>query len=194
MADAAQANTPGGVVAEELLKVLSPDWGWILAGGIIAILVGIAAIAVPYAATVGITIFIGAFLLAEGIVEIVRAFRHTKLKGWWWWALMGLLYALAGAILLFRPFEGAAALTLVLAIVFIVKGISALIMSFTVRPLPNWGWLAVSGVASLVVGILLAAGWPSTAIWAIGLLVGIDLIFSGWSLVFLAFAAKKVAA
>lgn len=190
-------STAGGAAGASFdtarLNGLAADWGWILAAGILTVILGALAISVPHVFTVGITIFLGAFLLVSGLSEVVRAFRHTKLKGWWWWLIAGVLYAVAGGILLFRPDESALTLTLVLAALFFVRGIFTIAYSFSARPLPNWGWVLLSGLASIVVGILLWAGWPASGMWAIGLLVGIDLIFSGWSLVTLAFAAKAQA-
>lgn len=116
--------------------------------------------------------------------------RHREREGWWWALVIGALYIVGGVFLLFDPLAGVLALTLVLSIAFVVKGIAATVYAFGLRPLRGWVWLALSGVASVVVGVLIWIGWPATAMWAIGLLASIELVLFGWALIMVALAAR----
>jgi uncharacterized membrane protein HdeD (DUF308 family) len=105
--------------------------------------------------------------------------------------LIGVLYLVVGGYLAFFPLTGLVTLAILLAILFAAEGIMEIIMAYRVHPTEGWGWLLLSGIAALAVGILIALGLPSSATWALGLLVGINLLFSGWSYVFLALAGRK---
>jgi uncharacterized membrane protein HdeD (DUF308 family) len=105
--------------------------------------------------------------------------------------LVGILYVVAGLYLVFFPLASAVPLTLLLAVLFIAEGIFEVIQAFRVRPHEGWIWLLISGIAALAVGVMIAFGLPGSAIWALGLLVGINLLFSGWSYVFLALAGRR---
>jgi uncharacterized membrane protein HdeD (DUF308 family) len=102
-----------------------------------------------------------------------------------------LLYLAVGILLLVNPLEGALALTIVLAVFLIVEGIFKIITALRVRDHDGWGWLLASGIMSVILGLLIWAEWPASGLWVIGLLVGIQLRFTGWALVMLALAARR---
>ena len=155
-----------------------------------ALLLGLVAMVGPQVFTFAINIMLGAILLVGGFGEIIRGMRHRPRKGWGWAFVIGVLYAVGGVFLLFDPLAGVLAITLVVAIAFVVKGIAAIVYSLGLRPLRVWGWLALSGIASIVVGILVWSGWPDTAMWAIGLLAGVELVLFGLALIAVALTVR----
>jgi uncharacterized membrane protein HdeD (DUF308 family) len=175
----------------ESKKLIADKWGWFLALGIVLIVAGLAAIAFPLMGTIAAKIVLGWLFLIGGVMMILHAFQAPGWQGFLWELLIGILYAFAGAYLAFFPFTGLITLALVLSVLFIVEGIFEVIMAFRVRPHEGWFWLLLSGIAALAVGVLIALGLPGSATWALGLLVGINLLFSGWSYVFLALAGRR---
>ena len=175
----------------EFKRHISEKWGWFLALGIVLILVGIAAICFPFVSTVAAKIFLGWLFLIGGVMMIIHAFSAQGWGGFLWSLLIGVLYVVAGGYLAFFPLTGLLTLAIFLAILFVAEGIMEMIMAFRVQPSEGWGWLLLSGIAALAVGVLIALGLPSSATWALGLLVGINLLFSGWSYVFLALSGRK---
>jgi uncharacterized membrane protein HdeD (DUF308 family) len=175
----------------ETRALIRDKWGWFLALGILLILAGLAAIAFPLISTIAAKVFLGWLFLIGGVIMIIHAFQAPGWRGFLWELLIGILYALAGAYLAFFPLTGLLTLAIFLAILFIAEGIFEVIMAFRVRPHEGWFWLLLSGLAALAVGVLIAMDFPGSATWALGLLVGINLLFSGWSYVFLALAGRR---
>jgi uncharacterized membrane protein HdeD (DUF308 family) len=172
------------------MEVLSRNWGWLLALGILMIALGVFAVGAPGVATVAVQLVLGWILVIGGIGQGIHAFM---VKGWGGFLLQLLsaaLYLLVGVLLLVNPVEGALALTFILAVFLIVEGVFKLVMALRVRPHRGWGWLMASGILSLILGLLIWSEWPVAGLWVIGLLVGIQLLFTGWSLVMLALAAR----
>jgi uncharacterized membrane protein HdeD (DUF308 family) len=170
---------------------IAEKWGWFLALGIVLILVGIAAICFPLVSTIAAKIFLGWLFLIGGVFLIIHAFSAQGWGGFLWSLLIGVLYLIAGGYLAFFPLTGLLTLAILLAILFVAEGIMEIIMAFRVHPSDGRVWLLLSGIAALVVGVLIFLGLPSSAGWALGLLVGINLLFSGWSYVFMAMAGRK---
>ena len=175
----------------ESRRLIAEKWGWFLALGIVLIIAGLAAIAFPLLGTIAAKILLGWLFLIGGVMMIMHAFQAPGWQGFLWELLIGILYAFAGAYLAFFPFTGLITLALVLSVLFIIEGIFEVIMAMRVRPHDGWGFLLLSGIAALAVGVLIALGLPDSAEWALGLLVGINLLFSGWSYVFLALAGRR---
>jgi uncharacterized membrane protein HdeD (DUF308 family) len=169
---------------------LKDHWGWLVGVGIAMIVLGTVAIARPGLASFGITLLIGWVILIGGIAQVVDAVRSHKRPGFLWHLLGGILYAFAGLVLVGYPLEGVVALTLFLAAFFLVEGVFKIAFSFKIRPAPQWGWGVLSGIVSFVLAIMILAQWPLSAVWVVGLLVGIGMLFNGWSLVMLGFAAR----
>jgi len=175
----------------ETRKLITAKWGWFLALGIVLIVAGLAAIAFPFLSTIAAKIMLGWLFLIGGVVMILHAFNAPGWRGFIWELLIGILYLVAGAYLSFFPLTGLVTLAILLAALFIAEGVAEVIMAFQVRPHEGWGWLLLSGIAALAVGVMIGMDLPGSATWALGLLVGINLIFSGWSYVFLALAGRK---
>ena len=175
----------------ETRRLIAEKWGWFLALGIVLILAGLAAIAFPLLGTIAVKIMLGWLFLIGGVVMIVHAFQSPGWGGFLWEVLVGLLYVVAGAYLAFFPLTGLLTLAILLAMLFIAEGVFEVIQAFRVRPHEGWGFLLLSGIAALAVGVLITLSLPSSAEWALGLLAGINLLFSGWSYVFLALAGRR---
>lgn len=172
------------------METLSRNWGWLLALGILMIILGVFAIALPQVATIAVQFALGWILVIGGIAEGIHAFMAQGWRGFLFELLSAILYLVVGILLLTNPVGGALALTIVLAAFLIVEGIFKIIMAFRVRDHRGWGWLLASGVLSVILGVLIWAEWPVSGLWVIGLLVGIQLVFTGWALVMLSFAAR----
>ena len=176
---------------QETRRLIAEKWGWFLAVGIVLIVAGLAAIAFPFLSTVAAKIMLGWLFLIGGVVMIVHAFQAPGWSGFFWSLLIGLLYAVAGAYLAFFPLTGLLTLAILLVALFFAEGIMEILMAFRVRPHDGWGFLLLSGIAALAVGVLIAMDLPGSATWALGLLVGINLLFTGSSYVALALAGRK---
>jgi uncharacterized membrane protein HdeD (DUF308 family) len=175
----------------ETRRLVAEKWGWFLALGIVLILAGLAAIAFPLLGTIAVKIMLGWLFLIGGAMMIVHAFQAPGWQGFLWELLVGILYAVVGAYLAFFPLTGLLTLAILLSVMFIIEGVFEVIQAVRVRPHEGWGFLLLSGLAALAVGVLIALSLPSSAEWALGLLAGINLLFSGWSYVFLALAGRR---
>lgn len=141
---------------------------------------------------VATTAFLGALLMAGGVVEIVHAVKGGTAGKIILGLIVAALYLWAGAMLILHPFVGLFTLTLVLAIFFFVGGILKIFAAVTHRTAPEWGWLLVGGIISLILGVMIWAQWPSSALWAIGIIIGVELIFAGWTMVALSLAVHSL--
>jgi uncharacterized membrane protein HdeD (DUF308 family) len=168
------------------------NWGWFLAFGIGLVLLGVLAIARSVAATVASMLFFGWLLLIAAGIEIVQAIMVGKWAGLFQHWLGAVLFGVLGAMMVWRPVATAEVLTLLIGALFLVAGLFKLITPFVVS-LPDWGWHALSGIVTLVLGILILAQWPVSGLWVIGLFVGIELIFYGGAWIALALGLRRVA-
>jgi len=160
---------------------------WISISGFASILLGLLAIAFPMASSIGIGVVLGAVLLLAGIAEAARGVAGRAHRGTDFWAVLFAVLAIAaGLLLLFNPLQGALTLTIVLAAFLLAGGAVKAVAALNIRRRKGWGWLLASGGMSLVLGGLLLAGLPSTGYWALGVLIGIDLIVLGASQIALA--------
>ncbi len=172
------------------LEDFQKNRGWFLALGILLIVAGSLAIIYDVAATMLSVLFFGWLLVIMGAIEAVQSFWQPKWGGFFLHLIVGILAVVVGFHLVSAPEAGALILTLIMAIYFIVIGIFRIISAIAMR-FPYWGWVLVSGIITLILGILIKSQWPMSGLWIIGLFIGIDMIFSGWSYVMLSLAAKK---
>lgn len=168
---------------QRMQEFFQTHWKFFLAEGIFFIILGIAAIIVPQIFTIAITLFIGWLLLLGGIFQIVRAIRFSSMPGFGMWLLIGVLQVIIGYFLIAQPMKGVLTLTMLMTLYFVVEGIAKISLALTMRPLPHWGWVLFSGFTALLLAVVVWAGWPGTAAWVLGLLLGINMIFLGGSLV-----------
>jgi uncharacterized membrane protein HdeD (DUF308 family) len=169
------------------------NWGWFLVFGIVLLLLGIAAIIRSVTATVASVVFFGWLLVVASLIEFVEAFMVGKWAGFFLHLLIAILFGVVGVVMLSRPVISAEALTYVMAIFFLVTGIYQLFSAMWTH-LPGWGWQALNGAVASILGFLLLAQWPVSGLYAIGLFVGIDLIFFGAAWVALALDLRKMGA
>ena len=173
-------------------KTLHEHWGVFLAEGIILVILGAAAIIVPPLATLSVAIFLGWLFLISGITGLVTTFRMRHAPGFIWSLLSALLGVVAGIVLIAFPASGALSLTLVVIVFFAIEGVATIMYALEhKRELSGrWGWMLVSGLVDLFLAAVILAGFPVSAAWAIGLLVGINMMFGGIALVMMALHAR----
>ncbi len=182
------------MTTDEEYAAYSLQKGWrtlAIAGGVIA-LIGVLAIAFPFVTGISMTYLLGALLVLGGIVHGVHAFSARGWKGSLWQVTLGVVSALAGLLLLANPVLGLASLTLLVIAYLLVDGIAELGLSLRMGAQKGRGWIAASGAISLVLAGLLWLGFPADAMWAVGLLVGVSLLATGISMVFVAVAGRGV--
>jgi uncharacterized membrane protein HdeD (DUF308 family) len=182
----------GASLDPEVRDALGRSWKAVMAVGVILILVGCVAIVVPAVASVGTAIFIGWLLVILAAFLTAAAFSAHSLGSVAVRLIWALLTLVVGIWLIVEPHNGTLTLTLVLGIYFLLMGITRITVAFLGRGQPNAGLVGLSGAAGLVIGILVLVKFPSSADWAIGLLVGIDLIFAGWTLTSIALVGRDV--
>jgi uncharacterized membrane protein HdeD (DUF308 family) len=164
-----------------------------LVEGIILVLLGMLAIFVPLFATITVTIILGWIFLASGIMGLITTFGARQAPGFWWSLVSALIAIAVGLILLAQPIAGAVSLTLVLIVFFVVEGVATIMYALEhQRELSGrWEWMLVSGIIDLVLAVIIFAGLPGTAAWALGLLVGINMVFGGVALAAIALHARS---
>ncbi len=171
---------------------LHDHWGLFLAEGIILTLLGVGAIMMPWVATFAVAIFVGWLLLISGVVGLLTTVRMHRTPGWGWSLFSAIIGIAAGIVLLLHPLSGAFSLTVVLTVFLAFEGIASIMLAlshsrgFSAR----WGILLFSGIVDLILAGIIIAGLPGTALWAIGLLVGINMLFGGIALISMALHAK----
>lgn len=174
------------------LEAIRGRWGWLLALGIVMVVVGVAAMSLPLVATMATALALGITLIVGGVVQLVGAFWTRDWSGFFLVLLMGVLYTVLGVLFLNRPIDAMLALTLLLAAMLLVGGAFRSIASIWYQ-FPQWGWVFAGGLLELALGLMIWLEWPSAASLAIiGLFVGIDLIFTGWTWIMLALRVRHL--
>jgi uncharacterized membrane protein HdeD (DUF308 family) len=175
---------------------LRDGWRFLLIEGIILAALGAAAVIVPPIATLAVEIFLGWLFFISGIVGLVMTFMMRHAPGFWWSLFSAVLSIAAGAVLIGWPVSGALSLTLILIAFFILEGIATIMYALDhKRELSGrWGLMLASGIVDLALAAIIFAGLPGTAAWAIGLLVGINMLFGGAALIGLAMHARHATA
>jgi len=174
-----------------MATVDKPQTSHLLIGGVFMILFGVIAIATPALAGTAVVLVIGGLLFIAGIVEMVQAFRADTWGSMLLTFGLGLLTLICGIGVLAHPLLGLKFLTLLLAIYFIVEGIWKIIGSFGLRSVSGWPLMTLSGIVSLLLGIIIYRQWPVSGLWAVGLLVGIDFLMTGASMIALAITVRR---
>jgi uncharacterized membrane protein HdeD (DUF308 family) len=174
---------------------LHEHWRLFLVEGIILLILGLAAIVIPPLATLAVEILIGWLLLVSGIVGLITTFRMRGAPGFGWSLLSAIIGIAAGVVLLAWPLSGALSLTLILSIFLLFEGIASIMLALQHRHgfSARWGLLLFSGIVDLILAGIIFMGLPGTAAWAIGLLVGINLVFGGSALISMALHARSAA-
>ena len=170
---------------------LRQSWGWYLVFGIVLIVLGTIALGSSLLMTIASVFFFGWILIVGGIMEVVHAFWHKRWAGFFLDLLTGILYVVAGWMIMSNPKESALLLTLVIAMFLVFEGVFRIVAALVVR-YPHWGWLLFNGVISLLLGVMIWRQWPYSGLWVIGLFVGIEMLLNGWSLVMLSLAGRNL--
>ena len=171
-------------------------WVLFLIEGIVLVILGILALLAPVIASVAATVLFGWLLLLSGVIGLVTTFRARNAPGFWWSLLSAVIGIVAGVLLLGWPLLGTLSLTAVLIAFLLAEGVVSILYALEHRNALSgrWGWMLASGIIDVGLGVLLAIGLPGTAMWALGLLLGINLIFGGWALIFMALHARPTSA
>jgi uncharacterized membrane protein HdeD (DUF308 family) len=172
-------------------SIVAENRTWFTVLGIVLIILGIVAVAFPFMTTIVAKTFLGWLLLIGGVVQIMHAFSTQKWSAFLFDLIIGALYVIVGGWLAFFALAGIIALTALLAATFVVQGILECGMALRMRSQAGWISMLISGIIAIVAGLLIFTHLPTSAVWAVGLLVGINLISSGWAYLFLTLAAAK---
>jgi len=174
--------------------MLRANWQLLLIQGVIMFILGILAIAWPGESTIALDVYIGYLFLFSGFVGLAAMFFGDDAPTFLWTLLTAALSSIVGVLLLSHPAEGAASLTIVLTAFFIVEGIFQIAASISYRDVisDSWGWMLASGIADLILAALIIEGWPSTASWALGAVVGVNLMMSGMAIIMVALASRTL--
>jgi len=170
---------------------LRHHWGWLLGLGIVMVVFGAIAMVMTTAATLGTALVLGWLLVFSGVAECIYAFRVRQWGGLFLHLIGGILGVLIGLLVVTHPVAGALALTLLFASFLTVIGMFRLVTAISLK-FPNWGWAVFDSLITVALGVLLWAEWPSSALWFLGLAVGVSLILRGWSYVMFAIAIRSL--
>lgn len=183
-----QAETAPSGLVEEIKK----NAGLTVVSGVILLIAGLLAVMSPFMVGLSITIMVGALLAVSGIGQCFLAFKTGALGKGLMVFVVGVLMAVVGFYLMTQPVAGLAKLTIFLMAYLLASGILETIVAFQLRPAKGWGTELVNGILTLILGILLWRQFPLSGAWAVGVLFGIKMIFSGWALIFLGRSAKQL--
>jgi uncharacterized membrane protein HdeD (DUF308 family) len=182
---------PVAISSIAVVQELQRYWGWLLTWGIALIVVGMLAVSFSFSATLGTVMAFGMLAIVGGCAEIVGGFVARKSGGFVLKLLAGVMYIILGILMVTHPIGAAAGLTLMIAVALLAAGVMRIILSIMHR-FEGWPWVLLNGVISLVMGVMIWRQWPASALWVIGLFLGIDLIFSGWSSVMWALKLRSI--
>jgi len=180
------------LVRHELHHVRS-HWWWFLLLGVLLLVCGTLALAFPFIGSVVAISVLSAVLLVAGVAMLVGAFWAGKWSGFLVNILVGLLYLAAGFVVSEKPMVSILVVTIYVAVSFMVMGVFRILAALTIR-FPQWGWTLLNGCVTFLVGLIIYRHWPTDAVWVIGLLVGLEMIFSGWTWIMLSMEIKRIPA
>jgi uncharacterized membrane protein HdeD (DUF308 family) len=168
-------------------------WKAFLIEGVLLVILGVAAMIVPPLASLAVTIFLGWMFLISGVAGLMLTFWARQMPGFWWSLISAVLGIAAGIILLAQPVQGTLTLTIVVGAYFLAEGVATIMYALEHRRelSERWSWLLVAGIMDLLIAAVIIMGLPGSALWAVGLLVGINLLFGGASLIGMALAARN---
>jgi uncharacterized membrane protein HdeD (DUF308 family) len=176
---------------EAVFGELKQKWGWLMALGILFIVLGTLGLWMSFAMTLATVIMFGALLVVGGVFQLLNAYQLKGWKGVLWHVLIALLYIAAGIVIFADPGFASLGLTMALAWILVAVGLLRILMAFQLRPVNGWAGPLVAGLISIVLGTMIMAPWPASGSWLIGLFVSIEMIVNGWLSVFVALAARN---
>jgi uncharacterized membrane protein HdeD (DUF308 family) len=170
---------------------LRAKWGWIVALGVVYVIAGFIALGSVVMATVASVLVVGAMMIVAGVAEVFSAFQIKSWGKFLLWALLGVLYIIAGFVTFENPLLAAALLTLILGASLVASGIMRIILGFSMKRETPWVWVLLSGVITLLLGLLVLAHWPVSSLYILGVFLGIDLIMAGAAWIGLGFGLRR---
>jgi uncharacterized membrane protein HdeD (DUF308 family) len=175
-----------------IVRSIREHWGLFLGEGLLLLVLGLIAIVLPPIATFAVAIVIGWLFLLSGVLGLITTFWARHAPGFWWSLLSAVLGIVVGALMIGWPVNGVLSLTLLLIAFFVVEGVASIMYAIDHRRSLSgrWAWMLASGVVDLILAAIVFAGLPGTAAWAIGLLVGINMVFGGSALIMMALHAR----
>jgi uncharacterized membrane protein HdeD (DUF308 family) len=175
-----------------VIGTVREHWVLFLVEGIVLVLLGLLAIMVPLVASLAVAIVVGWLFLFSGVIGLITTLWMRQLPGFWWSLISAVIAIGAGVVLLGRPASGVLTLTLVLIVFFLIEGIASIMFALEHRKQLSGrsGWMLISGVVDLILAAIILMGLPGTAEWAIGLIVGINMLFGGTSMIAMALHAR----
>lgn len=176
---------------KEITGRVRKHWGWLMLMGIVLVLMGFIGLGMSVVLTLTSVLFFGTMILVAGVLQLIDAFKAEGWKSILAYALIALLYIVAGNMIIVDPLAGSIWLTMAIASFLIAVGTLRMIMGFQMRPFKGWVWTVFSGVVSILLGTMIFADWPVSGVWVIGLFVAVELIMQGWSMITIALAAKS---
>jgi uncharacterized membrane protein HdeD (DUF308 family) len=178
-------------LGEHRAEIANQHSAWHLAQGILLVFAGVLALIFPVVSTVTVTLVIGWVLIFSGIFQAISLIRGRESPLFWLPLVSVVLFLLVGALILRNPAEGVLTITLLMIIFFMIEGIAKVTFALAMRPLPNWGWVLLSGLIAVGISLYLWATLPGTALWLIGVLVGIELIVEGIAISAIAWRMRR---
>lgn len=173
------------------LEAVRSRWGWVVGIGVLLLVFGLIALGSQVMATVASVQVVGIMMILSGIAEVVHGFG---LKSWGrsiLWVILGVLYAMAGVFAIANPLLAAGVLTLLLGAGLVASGIVRIVLAFQMTGGTPWVWVALSGLVTVLLGGMILAQWPLSSLWVLGLFLGIDLVFAGFSWIMMGLALRR---
>jgi uncharacterized membrane protein HdeD (DUF308 family) len=177
-----------------VLGDLAHNWGWLLAQGILLVVLGTIGLGLTFWLTLATVFIFGVFLVIGGVIQIVQSFAC---KGWGsmlWHLLIAVLYVLVGLDIMADPLGASFILTILIGGALVGIGVVRILMAWQLRGLKAWGWPLVGGIAAIILGFMIISKWPVSGFWVIGLFVAIEMIFSGWSYIIISLGIRQLGA
>jgi uncharacterized membrane protein HdeD (DUF308 family) len=175
------------------LAPLHAKWGWIVALGVVYLVAGLIALGSVVAATAASVLIVGVMMFVAGVFEVINAFQVKTWGRFIFWLLLGVLYIVAGFVAWDNPFLTAIWLTLILGAALVASGIMRIFLAFNMKHGSPWVWVVVSGVITLILGLIILVHWPFSAVYTLGIFLGVDLVFAGAGWIGLGLGLKNVA-
>jgi uncharacterized membrane protein HdeD (DUF308 family) len=188
------ANASDTLRNPQVSSVIAPlraKSGWIVALGVVYLLAGFVALGSVVMATVASVLIVGVMMIVAGVAEVFSAFQIKSWGKFLLWVLLGVLYIIAGFVTFENPLLAAALLTLILGASLVASGIMRIVLAFSIKQETPWIWVLLSGVITLLLGLLILAHWPVSSLYILGLFLGIDLIMAGTGWIGLGFGLRR---
>jgi uncharacterized membrane protein HdeD (DUF308 family) len=189
MATASQSTTTS--LPHPLFGELRRHWGWLMAVGILSVILGTIGLGMTWMLTLVSVVYFGVLMIVIGGVQILQTFKCAGWKSVVLHSLIGLLYLAAGIMIVSRPLLASLTLTLMLGFALLAVGVMRIVVGVHHRGTSGWGGAVLGGIITLLLGLMILARWPSSALWVIGLFLAIELIVNGWTQILVALAARR---